>query len=79
MFDIINTSKPTEKIQMLTTKKIVKAIKENFGVDVQMFKGNGYYYFIGECLEEAKISSVDVYTINELSLEQWMNEFKRLL
>ena len=64
---------------MLTTKKIVKAIKENFGVDVQMFKGNGYYYFIGSCLEEAKITSVDVDTINELSLEQWMNEFKRFI
>lgn len=64
---------------MLTTKKIVKAIKENFGVDVQMFKGKGYYYFIGSCLEEAKITSVDVDTINELSLEQWMNEFKRFI
>lgn len=76
---MIQTSKPTERIQMLTTKKIVKEIKEKFGVDVQMFKGNGYYYFIGNCLEEAKISSVDVYTLNELSLEQWMNEFKRMI
>lgn len=64
---------------MLTTKKIVKSIKEKFGVDVELFKGNCYYYFVGDCLDNAKNTSVEVYTINELSLDQWLNEFKQIM
>ena len=64
---------------MLTTKKIVSAINEKFGVDVLMFKGDGYYYFEGNCLDVSKTTSVCVNTLNSLTLEGWIFEFSQLL
>lgn len=64
---------------MLTTKQVVKAIKAKFGVDVEMYKGNGYYYFEGDCVDGCQSTSVYVNTLNQLSLEQWLFEFSSML
>lgn len=64
---------------MLTTKKIIRAIKEKFGVDVSLFKGDGYYYFDGSCVERSKTTSVCVNSLNALTLESWLFEFEQLI
>lgn len=64
---------------MLTTKQVVKAIKEKFGVDVKMYKGNGYYYFDGKCVDGCFSTSVFVNTLNQLTLEQWLYEVGNMI
>lgn len=64
---------------MLTTKQVVKAIKAKFGVDVAMYKGDGYYYFEGDCVDGCQSTSVYVNTLNQLSLEHWLHDFSFML
>lgn len=64
---------------MLTTNKIVKAIKDKFGFDVELFKGDGYYYFVGECVDNCKSSSVYVNSLNSMTLEMWLFDFNNII
>ncbi len=64
---------------MLTIKQVVKAIKQKFSVDVELYKGEGYYYFDGACVSGCSSTSVYVYTLNQLTLEQWLDEFSNLV
>lgn len=56
---------------MLTLKKVNKVIKER-GIDAELVKDDGYFYFWGLSVEKCKSTSVYCHTLNQLTLEQWM-------
>lgn len=62
---------------MLTLKKVNKALQE-LGAQEILVKGEGYYYFIEGNSYSWETSSVMVMTLNELSLEEWIAEWKSL-
>jgi hypothetical protein len=59
----------------------LKAVNEELarrGIQTVLAKGSGYFYFrTGEAADWLE-KTVRVPTINALTLEQWMDEFKRL-
>jgi len=69
----------------LTNRTVEKAIKQKFGMDVRLYKGNGYYYFADPDDQEEIVvghwpeSSVYVYRLNQMRLDQWLAEFERLM
>lgn len=58
----------------VTIKKVNEAIKK-LGGSAELVKGEGYFYFAGGDCEEWNSTGVYVYTINELSLERWIEEW----
>ena len=63
---------------MLRISNVNIALKEE-GIDAELVKGEGYYWFDGSDVEYAKTTSVMVYRLNHLTLEQWIEcakEFK---
>lgn len=66
----------------ITAKTVEKEIKKQFGYDVNLINGRGYFYFIdddGNSLDSWSTTSVMVNSLNQLSLEQWVEEFKWLM
>jgi exopolyphosphatase/pppGpp-phosphohydrolase len=59
----------------LTMKKVNAAIKAAGGGSVELVKGDGYFYFAGGESEEWNSTGVYVYTLNELTLERWVEEW----
>jgi len=64
---------------------INKAIKDKFDINVCLIAGAGYYYFIsppGTPLKDDLINwqstSVYVYRLNHLTLDQWLDQFEYL-
>lgn len=51
-----------------------KEILKQFG-DIELVKGNGYFYFIGEKVNSLMVS-VHVPRLNDLSLAEWLEEAK---
>lgn len=70
----------------LTAKKICKAIKCKFGMDVGLFydTGYGYYHFFSDdqptmdILMHWPTTSVLVFRMNHLTMEQWLDTFEQL-
>jgi len=59
----------------------LKAVNENLagmGAKTELTKGAGYFLFRGGEAEEWIDRTVRVPTIGSLTLEQWVNEYKRL-
>lgn len=56
---------------MLHLKTVNNEITKR-GIDAKLVKGNGYYYFIGPAVDGAFSTSVCVYRLNQLPLEQWL-------
>ena len=48
------------------------------GVKERLFKGKGYFYFSEGNSERWRSTSVDVYRLNALTLDQWLNQWKEL-
>ena len=60
----------------VTIKAINKALIEA-GIDAQLFKAKGYFYFSGPSMENAFEQGVyGVYHLSELSVAQWVEEAK---
>lgn len=49
------------------------------GIDAELVRGQGYYYFVGPDVEGASSTSVMVFALNHLSLEQWMSELDAII
>ncbi len=62
---------------MLQLRTVNKALRAE-GINLELVAGEGYFYFIGEGAEHAKQTSVMVYRLNDLSLEQWLVEARAL-
>jgi hypothetical protein len=63
---------------MGVTLKAVNAALVGLGAKTELAKGAGYFLFRGGEAEEWIDRTVRVPTINSLTLEQWLNEYKRL-
>jgi hypothetical protein len=69
----------TENITLRDVNKVAKKY------NVKVNKGKGYFYFTGTndetkmILAKAYTTSVDVYSVDELSLPQWEAEIKSIL
>lgn len=63
---------------MLTLKQVNKAIVAK-GIAAELVKGEGYYYFIGDAVDGAFTTSVGVYRLNQLPLEQWLAELDKII
>lgn len=63
---------------MLTLKAVNKEIKK-LVLDCELVKGSGYYYFCGSAVEIAKDTSVHVNTLNQLTLDEWIEELRNKL
>ena len=61
------------------TRKLVNDALRERGRDESLYDGGGYFYFGGGDAVNWLNSSVQVKKISDLSLEQWMTEFDRLL
>lgn len=61
----------------LTIASINAAIKAKGGNEI-LYKGNGYFYFWEGDAPDWHSSSVMVYRLNDLTLEQWVNEWERM-
>jgi len=68
----------------VTLNNISKAIKEKHGVDVSLFRGEGYHYFYSDLEHEGAVlsgmwsSSVLIYNLNMLTVDEWVEKFEEL-
>ncbi len=62
------------KATRLTLKKVTAALPKGY----ELVKGEGYFYFAGNDAMSWYSSSVLVFRINDLTLEQWVTEFETL-
>jgi hypothetical protein len=65
---------------MKATKKTIDvALKEN-GLEAEIFKGNGYFYFVGTSVNLASEQGVyGVARFADLSVDRWVEECKALV
>lgn len=60
----------------VTINAINKALEEA-GLDCQINKGDGYFYFTGSSVDLAMEQGVyGVYRLGDLSIEQWVEQAK---
>lgn len=65
-------------MQGITLTQINKEIAKR-GYDATLVKGDGYFYFIGPAVDNITSTSVYVYKVNQLPLEQWIDELLSLI
>ena len=51
---------------------------KKLGAAETLVKGEGYFYFIDGQAAEWETSSVYVYKVNDLTLDQWIEEYRTL-
>jgi signal transduction histidine kinase len=61
---------------MLTIKSIVKAAGSS---NLALYRGDGYFYFVYDCNGRYLEHVVMVNTVNQISLESWLDEAKVIL
>ncbi len=60
---------------MVQLRTVNKAIKARWpGTDLELVKGDDYFYFIGAGTERCKTASVYVPRLNDLTLDRWLEE-----
>jgi len=59
---------------MALTLKAVNAEITKRGLNLELFKGQGYFYFSGDACNLRQSTSVMVNSLNQLTLEQWVEE-----
>jgi len=63
---------------MRTTLAAVNKALAAAGIDAELVKGDGYFYFVGQDVELAREQGVyGVFRLNDLSLEQWVEEARQ--
>lgn len=68
---------PIRKVEIALTLGEVNRELSKRGIKDKLVKGNGYYYFTGDASTWPD-SSVHVYNINELTLDQIVDNYNRL-
>ena len=63
---------------MRVTLKAINEALNGLAPDVRLAKGDGYFYFTSGETANWLDTTVRVPTLNNLTLEQWIEEFKRL-
>lgn len=59
----------------ITRTQVNKAIQKAGMQEIELVKGKGYFYFIGDNVDLSK-PSVYVYKVNDLTMDQWIQEAK---
>ena len=54
-------------------RSVNKALKEA-GIVGELVRGEGYHYFVGESFYYSSGTSVYVYRVTDLTIEQWVQE-----
>jgi hypothetical protein len=62
----------------VTINKVNQALKDQ-KITAELVRGDGYFYFVGDSLDISKSSSVYVYHLNSLTVEDWVEECKQRL
>lgn len=62
----------------LTIATVNKALKEA-GINGELLKGNGYFYFWGPDFDRCTTTSVMVPQLNCLSLESWLHDAREFI
>ena len=57
---------------MLTLNSVNKKIK-SLGIDAELAKEDGYFYFYGKSVERCYSTSIYVHRLNQLTMEQWLD------
>ena len=63
---------------MITIKQINKEITK-LGYNAELVKGEGYFYFVGDDVLLCFTTSVYVNSVNQLTLEQWIESCEDLV
>jgi hypothetical protein len=63
---------------MRLTLKVVNNALRDLGEGIQLSKADGYFYFASGEAAKWIDTTVRVPTLSSLTLEQWIDEFKRL-
>lgn len=63
---------------MINRRTINKALRSK-GYSDEIFAGKGYWYFAGDTVAKFRQSSVCVYRLNDLTLEQWIEAYENLI
>jgi len=66
--------------KILTSVATIPAVNKALraaGIDGELVKGRGYFYFKGNDLPVAYTESVYVNRVDRMSIEQWVEEAKR--
>lgn len=63
---------------MLTIKRINKEIKAR-GWNAELVAGDGYFWLDGDDVAWAYSSSIGAYRLNHLTLEQWLEDVRRIV
>lgn len=65
---------------MKSTKKAIDAALKSSGIDAEIFKGNGYFYFVGLSVNLASEQGVyGVARFSDLSVDRWVEECKAIV
>jgi hypothetical protein len=73
--------------QAINTGAVMKSSKQNIdnaikkaGIQAEIFKGNGYFYFVGKSIDLSQQQGVyGVSRFSDLSLDRWVEECKELV
>ena len=69
--------RPQEKSIMKANKKTIDAALKEAGLDCEIFKGNGYFYFVGKSVDLASEQGVyGVARFSDMSIARWVEECK---
>jgi hypothetical protein len=62
---------------MVTLKQINRALK-NKGYEVELIKGEGYFYFEGRDADNLTSQGVYIPRLSDQSVEEWVKDFEIL-
>lgn len=62
----------------ITRKAIEAHIRAERGVDVELVRGDGYFYFVGDMTFRWRSQSVATMHLGALTLDQWLGEYDAL-
>lgn len=74
-----------KEMRRVTTKAICAAIKDKTGYDVNLNRGEGYFYFDSDDKDTALLlcrahsTSIYVNTLSSLSVDAWLRDFENIL
>lgn len=65
---------------MRVTLNVVNSAIAAAGIDAELVRGSGYFYFSGPAVESAYSSTVGgVYKIGSLTVDQWLNALRTII
>lgn len=60
-----------------TVRDVNKALQE-LGVPEKLVKGKGYYFFFGGTTDAWPVTRIDVASIEQLSVQDWVKQYHHL-